>query len=368
MKINILLPYKEKFDENRASSVSITIRNNLSYSNYLNQIRVFGQNVENPLYKHNFIGLKHSIFSFKGKNEFLAHEMLKIINKDLDKKQLVEIHNRPYLVEQITKDNEFPVSLFFHNDPQTMKGSKSIKERENILKKCEKIFCVSEFIKKKFLEGLNGNFQKVNVLYNGVERKLKKFPIKKKEILFVGRLVAEKGVDLYVEVIKGIANRFPDWNFHLIGSFRLGCDKNKSLFASNIIKNFKKIGNQTQFHGFKNQNFVQEKMKSASIIIIPSIWEEPFGLVAAEAMSNGIAIIASDIGGIPEIVKKNGILIKNINQIKLQHELENLMNNSSKIKKLQKLSWINFEHTSKNSSEKLDDYRNRILLDYFVNN
>ena len=48
-------------------------------------------------------------------------------------------------------------------------------------------------------------------------------------------------------------------------------------------------------------------MKSASIIVIPSIWEEPYGLVAAEAMSNGIAIIASDIGGIPEIVKENGI-------------------------------------------------------------
>ena len=70
MKINILLPYKEKFDKNKASSVSITIRNNLSYSTYLNQIRVFGKDVETPLYKDNFIGLKHSFLSFKGKNEF----------------------------------------------------------------------------------------------------------------------------------------------------------------------------------------------------------------------------------------------------------------------------------------------------------
>ena len=61
MKINILLPYKEKFDENKASSVSITVRNNLCHSKYVNQIRVFGQNVDNPLFKDNFIGLKHSI-------------------------------------------------------------------------------------------------------------------------------------------------------------------------------------------------------------------------------------------------------------------------------------------------------------------
>ena len=80
MKINILLPHKEKFDENKASSVSITVRNNLLYSNYLNQIKVFGQNVENPIFKNNFVGFKYCmILSFKSKNKFLANEMLKMI-------------------------------------------------------------------------------------------------------------------------------------------------------------------------------------------------------------------------------------------------------------------------------------------------
>ncbi len=368
MKINILLPHKEKFDKNKASSVSITVRNNLLYSSYLNQIKVFGQNVENPLFKDNFYGLDFSILSFKSKNKFLAHEMLKIINKDTDKKQLIEIHNRPYLVDNITKGNKFPISLFLHNDPQTMKGSKSVKDRENIIHKCAAIFCVSEHIKKKFLEGIKQNFQKVHVLYNGVERKLKRFPKKKKEVLFVGRLVPEKGVDLYVDVIENIANKFPDWQYDLIGSFRLGDDNNKDSFVSKVTEKFQNIGKQTRFHGFKNQDFVQEKMKSASIIVIPSIWEEPYGLVAAEAMSNGIAIITSDVGGITEIVREYGILIKNINKLKLQFELEGLMSNSVKMKTLQKLSWDNFEHSSKKSSEKLDNYRKIILTSHFVNN
>jgi len=368
MKINILLPYKEKFDKNKASSVSITVRNNLLYSNYLNQIKIFGQYVESPLFKDNFFGLKYSILSFKSKNKFLAHEMLKIISKDLDKNQLIEIHNRPYLVEEITSENKFIVSLFFHNDPQTMKGSKLIKERENILEKCAAIFCVSEFIKKKFLEGINKNFEKVHVLHNGVDRKIKRFPKKKKEVLFVGRLVPEKGVHLYVDVIENIAKNFPDWQFDLIGSFRLGDDKNEGSFVRKVIKKFQNIGNQTRFHGFKNQDFVQEKMKSASIIVIPSIWEEPYGLVVAEAMSNGIAIITSDIGGIPEIVKESSILIEDIDRLKLQNELKRLMGNPDKIKILQKLSWNNFEHSSKNSSKKLDNYRERILSSYIVNN
>ncbi len=365
MKINILLPFKEKFDENKASSVSITVRNNMLYSKYLNQIKIFGQNVESPLFKNNFVGLKHSILSFKSKNKFLANEMMKIISKDLDKNQIIEIHNRPYLVEEITRGNKFPVSLFFHNDPQTMKGSKSISERENILSKCAAIFCVSEFIKKKFLDGINKNFQKVHVLYNGVDRKLENFPIKKKEILFVGRLVIEKGVHFYVDAIKGLAQKHPEWSFGLIGSFKLGDNKHRNFYSDEIIKKMKTIGPQAQFYGFKNQKFVEEKMKNASIVVIPSIWDEPFGLVAAEAMSNGACIIASKVGGIPEIIKDNGILIDRINFKKLSSKINFLIKDNKLRESYQEKAWKNFELYSKTSSQKLDHFREFISSKYF---
>ena len=117
-------------------------------------------------------------------------------------------------------------------------------------------------------------------------------------------------------------------------------------------------------YGFKNQNFVQDKMQSTSIIVIPSLWEEPFGLVAAEAMSNGIAIIASDIGGIPEIVKNNGVLIKDINKSRLKNELIELISNARKRRNLQRLSWNNFENFSETSSKKLDSFREFIFKNW----
>ena len=55
MKINILLPYKEKFDINKASSVSITIKNNLFHSRYLEDIKIFGQEVDKPIFKKIFV-------------------------------------------------------------------------------------------------------------------------------------------------------------------------------------------------------------------------------------------------------------------------------------------------------------------------
>ena len=170
MKINILLPYKEKFDKNKASSVSITVRNNLIHSSYLNQIKVFGQNVKTPFFKNNFEGIKYSILSLKSKNLFLAQKMISIMSKDVSKKQLIEIHNRPYLIEKIAKNSNYPITLFLHNDPQTMKGSKLVRDRKKILKKCEAVFCVSEYVKNKFLEGILINKEKVHVLYHGVIR------------------------------------------------------------------------------------------------------------------------------------------------------------------------------------------------------
>ena len=365
MQINILLPYKENFDIYKTSSVSITINNNLIYSRYLNDIRVFGKNVDYPILKKNFFGFKHYFFTFKSRNYFLAQKMCEIILNSAEKHQLIEIHNRPYLVNYIfKKTNALPISLFFHNDPKTMKGSKAISDRKNILHKCAAVFCVSEYIKKQFLDGITNDFEKVHVLYNGVQRKLKKFPSKQKDILFVGRLAFEKGADIFVDAVKSIAHHYLDWRFILIGPSKLDTNVNVETYAHNVSQKFISIGEQAKLYGFKDNEFVQEKMKNASIIIVPSR-EEAFGLVVAEAMSNGIAIIASKVGGIPEIVEQNGILINNINSLNLRQALEDLINNSDKRNLYQKKAWDNFKYSSNNSSNKLDNFRKVIFQNYF---
>ena len=74
MKINILIPYKEKFDKKKASSVSITVSNNMRHSKFLDDIRVFGQNTDDPIFQKNFVGINYSLLSFKNKNNYLADE------------------------------------------------------------------------------------------------------------------------------------------------------------------------------------------------------------------------------------------------------------------------------------------------------
>ena len=105
-------------------------------------------------------------------------------------------------------------------------------------------------------------------------------------------------------------------------------------------------------------------MKNASIIAIPSIWEEPFGLVAAEAMSNGACIIASKVGGIPEIIKDNGLLIEKIDHKKLFLNIDCLIQDNKLRKSYQMKAWKNFELSSNISSQKLDDFRKTIFSNF----
>lgn len=362
MQISIILPYKEKFDKFKSSAVSNTIINNLKHSKFKKHISIYGQDVENPMSPDNFIGVKPPLLPFISKNMYIAKIMCKKILRDKNTINIIEIHNRPYLIDYIYKIiRSGCISIFFHNNPLEMRGSKSIEERKNILDKVSFVFCVSEFVKSKFLSGISCHKNKVVVLYNGVERKLKYLPKKYKEIIFVGRLVHEKGVQLYVKAIKKLYNKFPDYKFFLIGSSHLGDDERQSNFAKKMIKEYQDIGKRAVYCGFTSNSKVQKFMKRASLITVPSVWDEPFGLVVAEAMSNGIAIITSNVGGIPEVIGKNGVVINNISETKLLKNMFEVLSNNIKMRRLQKLSWNNFSHSNVNSSKKLDIYRNKIL-------
>ena len=172
---------------------------------------------------------------------------------------------------------------------------------------------------------------------------------------------SEKGVDLYVEVVKSVASNYPDWNFGIIGSLKLGDQNKTNLYGNKVIEKFKSIGSQAKYYGFKDYSFVEDKMKTASIIVIPSLWQEPFGLVAAEAMSYGICIIASKVGGLPEIIRDNGVLIENINSHKLKKSLIEVIDNEKLRNFYQKKAWKDFKFSAEYSSKKLDNYRKIIF-------
>ena len=68
MRIDIILPFKEVFSKDKASAVSLTVKNSTEYSEFKNNINIFGQYTDKPFKNFNFKGIKVKKFFHFGNN------------------------------------------------------------------------------------------------------------------------------------------------------------------------------------------------------------------------------------------------------------------------------------------------------------
>ena len=349
MKIAILLPYKENFSPEYPGAVSLFVNETSKISRYKKNIIVFG----NTDYKKKFdlkyvnIDLKKNFLSSQTKN--YVNNFLKIQKKY--NFSIIEVHNRPSYINQLNKSlNNTVISLYFHNDPLSMYGSKTIDDRKKLLKSCYKIIFNSNWSKKRFLEGLENKFVNSNKLVVFFQSAIKKSPsiLKKKKnwITFVGKLNKAKGYDIFAKSIKRILNKHPNWKAKIIGD-----EKREKIFLKH--KN-------VDLMGFLNHKRVIKIFEQTSIAVACSRWEEPFGRTSLEASANGCAVIITNKGGLPETITNAKILDK-LTTKNLEKAISSLIKNSSERKKLQSLSIKNFYLTHSFVAKMIDDYRDEKL-------
>lgn len=122
--------------------------------------------------------------------------------------------------------------------------------------------------------------------------------------LFAGRLVPEKGCDVLLRAFAAASKKIPAARLEVIGDGpELG--RLQQLAAS------LGIASGVDFRGALDNGQTQLAMRSAWAVCVPSVWEEPFGVVALEAQMNGVPVVASRCGGLTEIVtpESGGMLI-----------------------------------------------------------
>ena len=350
MKIAILLPYKENFSPEYPGAVSLFVYETTKISKYKKDITVYGSTLLKTRFpiKYRNIDLNKNLFTSQTKKY-----VEKFIN--LEKKNnssIIEIHNRPSYVKILSSQlNNTILTLYFHNDPLSMEGSKTIKERKQILKTCYKIIFNSTWSKKRFLEGLENKFVNSNKLLicyqSALKGDLSLINKKKKWVTFVGKLNKAKGYDIFSKAIKKILNKYPTWRAKIIGDEK----------REKILLNHK----NADILGFQKHVNVLNVFKKSSIAVACSRWEEPFGRTSLEASANGCAVIITDKGGLTETVT-NAKILKKLTVKELVDKIDLLIKNHDHRKKLQQLSIKNFYLTHKFVSKNIDDYRSEKLL------
>ena len=171
----------------------------------------------------------------------------------------------------------------------------------------------SNYMKSELQRLFGLPYEKINVvpngvnlnLFNGVERDYnfrRKYAMdNEKIILFMGRLVYEKGIQHLISAMPKILEGYKDSKLVIAGKGGMIDELREQV-------KFLGISNKVYFAGYMNGKDVQKMYKAADISVFPSTYE-PFGIVALEAMLAENPVVVSDIGGLNEIVqhRENGM-------------------------------------------------------------
>jgi glycosyltransferase involved in cell wall biosynthesis len=190
---------------------------------------------------------------------------------------------------------------------------------------------IQQTIKKKFGEDIP-----TDVLPMGVDSELfnparknpamrEKYKIPGPFLLFIGRLTEKKGTCYLIEAMPEVIKHFPESKLLIIGTGEL----DQELIS---LTNSLKLQNNVIFTGAIPNNELPEYFATADIFIGPSIQAEGgdtegFGLTFVEAALSGCIVVASDVGGISDIIEdgKTGYLVKQKNPEAIAEALINIL-------------------------------------------
>jgi glycosyltransferase involved in cell wall biosynthesis len=182
-----------------------------------------------------------------------------------------------------------------------MRSARTPAERHALLARLARVVTVSEYLRRRLLDGVASPPAMPVVLPNCIDLSaLPPSPGQREQaILFVGRVVPEKAPDAFVAACAIALPRLPGWEGKIIGADRSRPDSPDTRFVCSVREAARQAG--VTLLGYREHPAVLAAVLAASIVVVPSRWQEPFGLTALEAMACGAALICAPRGGLPEV-------------------------------------------------------------------
>lgn len=242
-----------------------------------------------------------------GKYDFhyLAPVLLQVL---LEKPEILHCHSETALLYMPAR---FHI-LHLHNVPVQFESHFF----EKAYAHANAIICCSDYVRCKLLAMLPKLSDITSVIHNGGQRHLPTgenirvllgIPREALVILYVGAVTPEKGLHVLIEAFTKLLNDIPECHLLIAGSSRLWFNARASASISTYEIDLQKLSLDMPVHflGSVAQNSLGDVYHCADIFAAPSVWDEPFGITIVEAMAAGLPVVASKVGGIPEIVNED---------------------------------------------------------------
>ena len=173
-------------------------------------------------------------------------------------------------------------------------------------------------ISKSVADSLSGHSFVIGNPYDDVTFRLMPNVPRDKTLIFAGRLVSDKGVDLLLRALKLLQDEklFPDLT--IVGS---GPEEQVLRRLATELG----LDRQVTFVGQKSGAALAEILNRHRIQVVPSRWAEPFGIVALEGMACGCVVVGSEKGGLKEAIGPCGLTFENGDVAGLTAQLKRLL-------------------------------------------
>jgi len=304
--VAVILPPREGFGPGRTGAIGLLVRRLTQTPGY--DTIVVGGKQDGPI----FPGIEYqtitpSMWSLGSTNMRYAGAVADRLRQHPP--ALIEVHNRPEIALSLAaRLPGIPVVAFLHNDPQEMREAATPAERTRMLRRLAGVITPSEYLRQRVLDGVTSPAVDPVVLPNCLD--LDELPPRgrrERVILFAGRVVENKAPDVFVSACAAALPHLPGWGAQIIGADRFSFDSPDTGFVQMVRAAAE--GANVRMLGYRDHPEVLQAMARAAIVVVPSRWPEPFGLVALEALASGAALICSPRGGLPEVAGDAAIYV-----------------------------------------------------------
>lgn len=290
--------------------------------------------------------IERKIYQYLHSNEYYNHFIeyyfekiyAKLKSQDYD---YIILENCPGYAYKLSQRGHNNLILHLHND---LLYSNSRYHNE-IFNSLSKILTVSDYIRGRVSTIQPSN--KIQTIYNGIDLKQfspkESFSISRKGlgfleddfiIVYSGRINKDKGISELIDALVQLRD-IPRIRLMVLGSSFFDNVKNEDCFILSLKDKAKKIEHNITFTSYIPYDQVQEYLHLADIAVLPSMWEEPFGLTIVEAMASGLPLITTRSGGIPEICEGVATIVERDNIVNnLVAAIFDLYNNPPKRKQM----------------------------------
>jgi glycosyltransferase involved in cell wall biosynthesis len=186
------------------------------------------------------------------------------------------------------------------------------------LRHCAGFVAPSRFMARALTEEASPEL--IEQIYNGIDLPEQRPATAGRRLLFVGRLEAVKGVDVLLRAFARIHHAHPDAELSIIG------DGERRGDLEQLADDLGTTG-AVRFYGWTGEAEVRSALADCTCLVIPSVWPENLPTVALEAIGVGRPIVASRVGGMPELIDEGqtGFLTKPYDVGELAGALDTLL-------------------------------------------